>query len=54
MTGPQLIQQGITFNPCIVLNEKIENKTRKRNLYFKWGGGKHYLNEVIFAVGVGF
>lgn len=52
----QLVTQGLTFNPEVVLNEKIESITRDENGVFVLlaeSGHKHYSKTIIMAVGGG-
>jgi ferredoxin/flavodoxin---NADP+ reductase len=52
----QLVQQGLTFDPEVVLNEKVESITRnEEGLFILEGssGQKHYSKTVIVAVGSG-
>ncbi|MFI8685123.1 NAD(P)/FAD-dependent oxidoreductase [Rossellomorea sp. NPDC077527] len=52
----QLVQQGLTFDPTVVLNEKVETITRKEDGVFILEGSsgqKHYTKTVIVAVGSG-
>lgn len=52
----QLVEQGLTFNPEVVLNEKIESITRNEEGIFVLhaaSGQKHYSKTVIIAVGSG-
>lgn len=52
----QLVTQGLTFNPEVVLNEKIESITREENGVFVLlavSGRKHYSKTIIMAVGGG-
>lgn len=52
----QLVQQGLTFSPEVVLNEKVEAITRDENGIFVLraaSGEKHYSKTVIVAVGGG-
>lgn len=52
----QLVEQGLTFNPTVVLNEKIESITRNHEGIFvlqSISGQKHYSKTVIIAVGSG-
>jgi ferredoxin/flavodoxin---NADP+ reductase len=52
----QLIQQGLTFDPEVVLNEKIESISRAQDGIFELtasSGQKHYSKTVIVAVGSG-
>ncbi|MFI8575670.1 NAD(P)/FAD-dependent oxidoreductase [Rossellomorea aquimaris] len=52
----QLVQQGLTFDPSVVLNEKVESITRnKEGIFILEGssGEKHYSKTVIIAVGSG-
>ncbi|MWV46347.1 thioredoxin reductase [Paenibacillus sp. HJL G12] len=52
----QLVQQGLTFNPEVVLNEKIETITRREDGVFELHGtsGRMHLSKtVIVAVGSG-
>ncbi|MCJ8012922.1 NAD(P)/FAD-dependent oxidoreductase [Paenibacillus sp. KQZ6P-2] len=52
----QLVQQGLTFNPEVVLNEKIESITRREDGIFELHGtsGRTHLSKtVIVAVGSG-
>ncbi|MGE6754108.1 NAD(P)/FAD-dependent oxidoreductase [Rossellomorea sp. NPDC071047] len=52
----QLVQQGLTFDPSVVLNEKVESITRNEEGIFILKGSsgeKHYSKTVIIAVGSG-
>ncbi|MDT9027009.1 MULTISPECIES: NAD(P)/FAD-dependent oxidoreductase [Rossellomorea] len=52
----QLVQQGLTFDPSVVLNEKVESITRNEEGTFILEGSsgeKHYSKTVIIAVGSG-
>ena len=52
----QLIQQGMTFSPEVVVNEKIESITRNEDGIFELraaSGQKHLTKTVIVAVGGG-
>lgn len=52
----QLVEQGLTFDPEVVLNEKIESITRNEEGFFVLeaaSGRKHYSKTVIVAVGSG-
>lgn len=52
----QLVQQGLTFNPEVVLNEKVESITRRRDGIFELHGSSgrlHLSKTVIIAVGGG-
>lgn len=52
----QLVQQGLTFDPSVVLNEKVESITRNEEGIFILEGSsgeKHYSKTVIIAVGSG-
>ncbi|OAS82498.1 NAD(P)/FAD-dependent oxidoreductase [Metabacillus litoralis] len=52
----QLVEQGLTFNPTVVLNEKIESISRNEAGIFVLQGSsgqKHYTKTVIVAVGGG-
>ncbi|MBZ5750073.1 MULTISPECIES: NAD(P)/FAD-dependent oxidoreductase [Metabacillus] len=52
----QLVAQGLTFNPEVVLNEKVESITRnEENLFVLHtaSGQKHFSKTVIVAVGGG-
>ncbi|MEG0451000.1 MAG: NAD(P)/FAD-dependent oxidoreductase [Lysinibacillus sp.] len=52
----QLVQQANTFNPTIVLNQKIENLEKQQDgtfLLTSSTGEKHYSKTVILAVGYG-
>ncbi|MCM3186396.1 NAD(P)/FAD-dependent oxidoreductase [Priestia megaterium] len=52
----QLVEQGLTFNPTVVLNEKIESITRNEEGIFilkGTSGQKHFSKTVICAVGGG-
>ncbi|OXS63644.1 NAD(P)/FAD-dependent oxidoreductase [Rossellomorea vietnamensis] len=52
----QLVQQGLTFDPTVVLNEKVECITRSEEGIFILEGSsgeKHYSKTVIVAVGSG-
>lgn len=52
----QLIEQGLTFNPTVVLNEKIESIARNQEGLFVLqaaSGQKHFSKTVIVAVGGG-
>jgi thioredoxin reductase len=51
-----LVEQGLTFHPEVVLNEKVESITRKEEGIFVLqaaSGQKHYSKTVIVAVGGG-
>jgi len=52
----QLIAQGLTFNPEVVLNEKVESVTRNEEGLFVLqaaSGQKHFSKTVIVAIGSG-
>ncbi|WP_160724112.1 NAD(P)/FAD-dependent oxidoreductase [Bacillus sp. USDA818B3_A] len=52
----QLITQGLTFNPAVVLNEKVESITRNEEGVFVLeaaSGQKHFSKTVIVAIGSG-
>jgi thioredoxin reductase (NADPH) len=52
----QLVQQGLTFNPTVVLNEKIESIARDEDGLFQLkaaSGQIHFSKTVIVAVGSG-
>jgi thioredoxin reductase (NADPH) len=52
----QLVEQGLTFNPTVVLNEKIESISRNEAGIFVLQGSsgqKHFTKTVIVAVGGG-
>lgn len=52
----QLVIQGLTFNPEVVLNEKVESITRNEEGIFELhttSGQKHFSKTVIVAVGSG-
>jgi ferredoxin/flavodoxin---NADP+ reductase len=52
----QLVEQGLTFNPEVVLNEKVETITRNEEGVFVLqtaSGQKHFSKTVIVAVGSG-
>ncbi|NMH69234.1 NAD(P)/FAD-dependent oxidoreductase [Bacillus sp. RO3] len=52
----QLVQQGLTFDPSVVLNEKVESITQnEEGIFILEGssGAKHYSKTVIIAVGSG-
>jgi ferredoxin/flavodoxin---NADP+ reductase len=52
----QLVEQGLTFDPTVVLNEKVESITRNEEGIFVLEGScgeKHYSKTVIVAVGGG-
>ncbi|UTE78850.1 NAD(P)/FAD-dependent oxidoreductase [Rossellomorea sp. KS-H15a] len=52
----QIVQQGLTFDPTVVLNEKVESITRNEEGIFileGCSGKKHYSKTVIVAVGSG-
>lgn len=52
----QLIQQGLTFNPTVVLNEKVESITRNEQGLFilhTSSNQEHYSKTIIVAVGSG-
>ncbi|MBA9084639.1 thioredoxin reductase (NADPH) [Fontibacillus solani] len=52
----QLVEQGLTFNPEVVLNEKVESIARNDEGIFVLhaaSGHKHYSRTVIVAVGGG-
>ncbi|WP_203364069.1 NAD(P)/FAD-dependent oxidoreductase [Bacillus sp. REN10] len=52
----QLVQQGLTFDPEVVLNEKVESISRNDDGIFVLhaaSGQKHYSKTVIVAVGGG-
>lgn len=53
---PQLVEQGLTFNPEVVLNEKVETISRDQDGNFilhTASGVTHYSKTVIVAVGSG-
>ncbi|USK70272.1 NAD(P)/FAD-dependent oxidoreductase [Peribacillus asahii] len=52
----QLVEQGLTFHPEVVLNEKVESITRNEDGIFilhAASGRKHFSKTVIMAVGGG-
>ncbi|WP_174727309.1 NAD(P)/FAD-dependent oxidoreductase [Mesobacillus harenae] len=52
----QLVEQGLTFGPEVVLNEKVESISRNRDGIFVLigsSGKRHYTKTVIVAVGSG-
>ncbi|WP_374056188.1 NAD(P)/FAD-dependent oxidoreductase [Rossellomorea sp. FM04394] len=52
----QLVQQGLTFDPSVVSNEKVESIARnEKGIFILKGssGEKHYSKTVIIAVGSG-
>ncbi|MBK3496663.1 NAD(P)/FAD-dependent oxidoreductase [Viridibacillus sp. YIM B01967] len=52
----QLVEQGLTFNPTVVLNEKVESIEKNANSHFELttaSGNKHYSKTIIVAVGSG-
>lgn len=52
----QLVAQGLTFNPTVVLNEKIESITKNEDGVFVLqaaSGEKHFSKTVIVAIGSG-
>lgn len=52
----QLIEQGLTFTPTVVLGEKVEEICQNDDLLFKLitsNGTEHYTKTVIVAVGSG-
>ncbi|MFZ4453146.1 NAD(P)/FAD-dependent oxidoreductase [Salibacterium aidingense] len=52
----QMVEQGMTFSPETVLNEKVETMTKNRAGHFVLqtsSGGKHYSKTVIVTVGSG-
>lgn len=52
----QLVQQGLTFNPEVVLNEKVESISREENGLFvlhTTSGQQHFSKTIIIAVGSG-
>lgn len=52
----QLVEQGLTFNPNVVLNEKVESIQRNEEGIFvlrAGSGQKHFSKTVIVAVGSG-
>ncbi|WP_144512101.1 NAD(P)/FAD-dependent oxidoreductase [Bacillus sp. FJAT-22090] len=52
----QLVQQGLTFDPEVVLNEKVESVNRLENGIFVLhtaSGQQHYSKTIIIAVGSG-
>ena len=52
----QLVEQGLTFNPEVVLNEQVESITRNEDGVFVLlaaSGQKHFSKTVIIAVGSG-
>lgn len=51
-----LVKQGLTFNPTVVLNEKVESVTRNEEGIFVIQGSSgqtHYSKTIIMAVGSG-
>jgi len=52
----QLVEQGLTFDPTVVLNEKVESITRNEEGIFilqAASGQRHYSKTVIVAIGSG-
>ncbi|MEC5423520.1 NAD(P)/FAD-dependent oxidoreductase [Virgibacillus sp. C22-A2] len=52
----QIVDQGITFNPSVVLNEKVDAITKNENDIFELrlaSGAVHFSKTVIVAVGSG-
>ncbi|MGC4378398.1 NAD(P)/FAD-dependent oxidoreductase [Fictibacillus sp. Mic-4] len=52
----QLVKQGLTFNPEVILNEKVESMTKNDEGYFVLhtaSGARHFSKTVIVAVGSG-
>jgi thioredoxin reductase len=52
----QLVEQGLTFNPDVVLNEKVESITRNEDGVFVLqaaSGQRHFSKTVIVAIGGG-
>lgn len=52
----QLVQQGLTFDPEVVVNEKVESITRQEDGIFVLhaaSGTKHFSKTIIIAVGSG-
>ncbi|SDY29508.1 thioredoxin reductase (NADPH) [Evansella caseinilytica] len=52
----QLVEQGLTFHPTVVLNEKVESVARKEDGTFVLttaSGQQHFSKTVIIAVGSG-
>ncbi|WP_163538839.1 NAD(P)/FAD-dependent oxidoreductase [Gracilibacillus sp. YIM 98692] len=52
----QIVEQGLTFNPAVVLNEKVEQIERNREGFFQLrthNGENHVSKTVIVAVGSG-
>lgn len=52
----QLVQQGLTFNPTVILNEKVDSITRNQDGIFVLkaaSGQMHFSKTVIIAVGSG-
>lgn len=52
----QLVEQGLTFHPKVVLNEKVESISRNDKGMFilhTASGGRHFSKTVIIAVGSG-
>nr|WP_277585016.1 NAD(P)/FAD-dependent oxidoreductase [Psychrobacillus antarcticus] len=52
----QLVQQGLTFDPEVVVNEKVESITRREDDIFVLhaaSGVEHYSKTIIIAVGSG-
>lgn len=52
----QLIEQGLTFDPTVVLGEKVETISQDADLLFKLTttrGEEHFSKTVIVAVGSG-
>ena len=52
----QLVQQGLTFDPEVVVNEKVETITRREDGIFVLhaaSGAEHYSKTIIIAVGSG-
>ncbi|MCL6570838.1 MAG: NAD(P)/FAD-dependent oxidoreductase [Bacillus sp. (in: Bacteria)] len=52
----QLVEQGLTFNPTVVLNEKVKTISRDENGIFvvkTASGHQHYSKTIIIAIGSG-
>ncbi|WP_075980416.1 NAD(P)/FAD-dependent oxidoreductase [Bacillus massilinigeriensis] len=52
----QLVEQGLTFNPAVILNEKVESISRNEDGIFVLNGAsgqRHYSKTVIIAIGGG-
>src|SRR5690625_3929260 len=52
----QMVEQGLTFDPTVVLNEKVDSITRNDEGVFVLhaaSGQKHYSKTIIVAVGSG-